>query len=61
MRLAVLWGIVLIEALALLSTQAMAQGETTSFVHRFQILLACGAYVESAGLPGPFVFCLENG
>jgi len=32
MRLAVLWGIVLIEALALFSTQAMAQGETTSAI-----------------------------
>ena len=32
MRLAVLWGIVLIEALALFSTRAMAQGETTSAI-----------------------------
>jgi Carboxypeptidase regulatory-like domain len=32
MRLAVLWSIVLIEALALFSTQAMAQGETTSAI-----------------------------
>ncbi|MGA9508921.1 MAG: carboxypeptidase-like regulatory domain-containing protein [Candidatus Sulfotelmatobacter sp.] len=32
MRLAVLWGIVLMEALALFSTRAMAQGETTSAI-----------------------------
>ena len=32
MRLAVLWGIVLIEALALFSTRAKAQGETTSAI-----------------------------
>ena len=32
MRLAVLWGIVLIEALALFSPRAMAQGETTSAI-----------------------------
>jgi hypothetical protein len=32
MRLAVLWGIVLIEVLALFATQAMAQGETTSAI-----------------------------